>query len=255
MGTAIQYCSDLHLEVAMNAKWMNKRPIPVCSEILLLGGDILPINDIDKYSDFLNYISDNFKLTCWIPGNHEYYGSDILKGNGQLYEQIRPNIILANNHTISIANVDIFCSTLWSNINTEYETAIMHALTDFKRITYHGERYTTEHWNSLHRAALQYLTSAINSSTATSKIVLSHHLPTYQSYPAKFKNSPYREAFATELSPLIEKLQVSHWIYGHSHGNAPSFTIGNTQLHTNQLGYVTYGENRHFDRSRILRLD
>ncbi|MBA3900213.1 MAG: hypothetical protein H0X62_08405, partial [Bacteroidetes bacterium] len=42
------------------------------------------------------------------------------------------------------------------------------------------------------------------------------------------------------------------WIYGHSHTNTPAFNIGKTQMLSNQLGYVDYGEHGEFDGERII---
>ena len=56
--------------------------------------------------------------------------------------------------------------------------------------------------------------------------------------------SPLNAAFATELFAVIEAAGATSWIYGHHHNNTPDFCIGNTQLRTNQLGYVDEGEGK-----------
>ena len=38
--------------------------------------------------------------------------------------------------------------------------------------------------------------------------------------------------------------------YSHTHGNTTDFEIGKTQLLTNQLGYVKYGEELGFSTDR-----
>ncbi|GAB2622165.1 hypothetical protein [Belliella aquatica] len=52
------------------------------------------------------------------------------------------------------------------------------------------------------------------------------------------------KAYALELYDLIEDSKIPHWVYGHHHTNTPSFSIGNTNLVTNQLGYVQFSEHR-----------
>lgn len=51
-------------------------------EILLLGGDIIPFHEIEEENDFFNFLSDSFEHTYWIPGNHEYYRSNISERTG-----------------------------------------------------------------------------------------------------------------------------------------------------------------------------
>jgi Calcineurin-like phosphoesterase len=90
----------------------------------------------------------------------------------------------------------------------------------------------------------------VANSTATHKIVLTHHVPTLMNYPEKYRGDVLNEAFATEMNDLIERSDIDYWLYGHTHCNTPDFNIGNTQMLTNQLGYVQYGENEHFGRGK-----
>ena len=96
----LQYCSDLHLEFRENKQFLNQHPLQSKGEILILAGDIVPFIEMDKHKDFFNYISDNFKLTYWLPGNHEYYYSDASERSGTINEKIRDNIFLVNNISV-----------------------------------------------------------------------------------------------------------------------------------------------------------
>jgi hypothetical protein len=69
-------------------------------------------------------------------------------------------------------------------------------------------------------------------------------------YPKKYKHDPLNEVFASEQGQLILQTSPDYWIYGHHHTNTPSFTIGKSQLLTNQLGYVSHHEQGSFDISR-----
>jgi hypothetical protein len=86
--------------------------------------------------------------------------------------------------------------------------------------------------------------------TSTKKVVVTHHVATYKNYPEKYKDSIINEAFAVELFDLIESTAPDYWVYCHTHVNTTDFEIGETQLLTNQLGYVKYGEELGFSTDR-----
>jgi hypothetical protein len=65
-------------------------------------------------------------------------------------------------------------------------------------------------------------------------------------YPEQFKGSTINEAFAIELFDFIESYQPNYWIYGHSHQNVNDYSIGNTQMLTNQLGYIQRNEHLNY---------
>ena len=46
---------------------------------------------------------------------------------------------------------------------------------------------------------------------------------------------------------FIEGSAVDYWIFGHHHVNVGAFTIGKTNLVTNQMGYIRCKEDDGFD--------
>lgn len=117
----IQYCSDLHLEFPTNERYLKANSIKPEGEILLLAGDIIPFAEMEKVTDFLSFLSDSFERTYWIPGNHEYYRSEITERTRTFHEKIRRNLSLLNNTTIEHKGVRLLFSTLWSKINPVHE--------------------------------------------------------------------------------------------------------------------------------------
>ena len=127
-------------------------------------------------------------------------------------------------------------------------------MSDFHVIKYKGSPFSAEHYNQLHSESLAFLKQELHHNDTTKKVVVTHHVPTFLNYPEKYKGESLNEAFAVELFDLIEDSAVNYWIYGHSHFNTAVFDIGGTQLLTNQLGYVKYGEHILFDSKKFINL-
>lgn len=254
MALTLQYCSDLHLEFELNRKGVAKYPLIVKGDILLLAGDIVPFALLDEHEDFFDFAARNYTATYWIPGNHEYYGSDIEHRSGEVYEEVRDNVFLVNNKTIRLDNTDIICSTLWSHIDQAHEYEITRSMSDYHVIKQGDGKLNIPRQNELHRECRQYVENAIANSDALHKVVMTHHIPTLMNYPAKYRESILNQAFAVEMHDLIHSSGTDYWIFGHHHCNIPDFTIARTTLTTNQLGYVKHGEHKNFNKSKTITL-
>ena len=250
----VQYCSDLHLEFPANKRHLKANPITPEGEILLLAGDIIPFAEIGKENDFLSFLSDSFEHTYWIPGNHEYYRSDITERTGTFHEKIRSNVSLLNNTAIEHKGVRLLFSTLWSKIDPVLEVVIQKSIADFRFIKNNGKKITVDDYDQLHEDCRALLVKHLSTASDQKTIVVTHHLPTFTNYPEKYKYSELNTAFATELIRLIESSNVDYWIFGHSHEVVPDFEIGKTSLTTNQLGYVEYGEHFNFRDDKVVNL-
>jgi len=250
----IQYCSDLHLEFPENREFLLKKPLVPKASILLLAGDIVPFASLSAQDGFFDHLSKSFQRTYWIPGNHEYYGSDIRRRSGSFQENIRENVILTNNTVIEEGEVRLILSSLWTNITPRFEKEIQQSLHDF-HVIHHGTRkLRAAHVNALHVQSLDFIKGELARPTEKKTMIVTHHVPTYFHYPEVYKDSPLNEAFAVELFPLIRDAAVSHWIYGHHHFNRNDFQIGGTTLTTNQLGYVHKNENRGFRPDKTIEI-
>jgi predicted phosphohydrolase len=250
----IQFASDLHLEFPENKEYLKRNPLQKKGEILILAGDIVPFALLDKHDDFFCSIADNFETTYWIPGNHEYYKSDISNRSGRLHEEIKNNIFLVNNISIIHKHIKFIFSTLWSNIGFDKQWLIGNSLNDFHLIKQNGIRFTVESFNQLHQKSFEFIKNELEKDKMITTVLVTHHCPTFMNYPEIYKNSELNEAFAVELSDLIELSQPDYWIYGHTHFNTPAFKIGKTQLLTNQLGYVNEKEHRDFKNESLIEI-
>lgn len=250
----IQYASDLHLEFPENSRYLKRKPIKPVADVLVLAGDILPFVLLKNHMDFWKYVSDHFQSTYWLPGNHEYYHFDISLKSGVIDEQILENVYLVNNTTKILNNCQLIFSTMWTKIGTQHELAIQNTLSDFHLVKNGKNRFSIRDFNQLHTESKTFLSSALQSATHAPKVVFTHHVPTFMNYPPQYRGSVLNDGFAVEMHDFIESSGAKYWIYGHSHANTPDFTIGNTKLCTNQLGYVSHNEHQSFRHDAVVQL-
>ena len=151
-----------------------------------------------------------------------------------------------------IEGVNFLFSTLWSNISEDKRWVIQQGLSDFKVIKYKDRIFNVDDYNTLHLESIAFLQKAFKEKPNNKTVVVSHHAPTFTNYPEKYANSKINEAFASNLNALIEENTIDYWIYGHHHTNTANFKIGNTQLVTNQLGYIKYNENKGFNEKALI---
>lgn len=252
MPFKLQYASDLHLEFPGNKEFLKQHPLQPVGDVLVLAGDIVPFAVMDKHQDFFSFLADNFKTTYWLPGNHEYYHFDIAEKSGVLNEAIRSNVFWVNNTSVLHEHVKLVFSTLWSRISPGYQWQIERSLSDFHVIKHKGYRFSAEQYNQLHAESLAFIQNELINNQNGQTAVFTHHCPTFLNYPEQYKGDILNEAFAVELHDLIEASEIASWVYGHHHTNTPEFTIGNTKLITNQLGYVQRNEHRLFELNKVI---
>lgn len=245
----IQYASDLHLEFRDNTMFLEQQPLLVCGDILILAGDIILLNErrLEKHP-FFDWCASHYEQTYIIPGNHEYYdGCDLADTLNDYEYYLRDNVRYVNNKSICMGDLELFFSTLWSPIKEDEILSVQMRLTDCHRIIYKGSHFTSQDYEEVHMVCMSWLSKALKESTATKKIVVTHHCPTLRFRDPRFIESDVNSAFCVSLDHFIEASDINYWIFGHTHYNGgANFQSGSATLLTNQLGYVKYGEHKGF---------
>jgi predicted phosphodiesterase len=249
----IQICSDLHLEFANNRDWLKKHPLTPKAEILVIAGDTYYLNKDYTKLDFIQQVSNDFDQVYLIPGNHEYYdGFDAVSALTEMKKEILPNVAMINNSIVEYGDIQLIFSTMWSTIHQNV-LAIKRGMMDFHKIKMNNKPLSITQFNQLHQAAFQFIHKAVKT-TSTKKIIITHHLPSLACNAPQFKGSLLNDAFCVDKTDFILNNQIDYWIYGHSHRNLDDFSISNTQMVTNQFGYVGSNEQHTFDYSKVIEI-
>ncbi|WP_299683680.1 metallophosphoesterase [uncultured Dokdonia sp.] len=248
----IQICSDLHLEFIQNRTWIKDHPLVPKGDILVIAGDTFYIDEKLGALDFIKKVSDDFEAVYIVPGNHEYYGGyNIATALQTTHESISKNVFLVNNYSETINGVHFVFSTLWSRIQKNI-LAIMRGMTDFRKIQFNKEKFTINHFNEIHDACFEFIKREVKKEGK--KIVVTHHLPSNLCNVNEFKDSVLNDAFCVDKTNFILNSTIDYWVYGHSHRNLKDFKIGNTQMITNQLGYIGKMEHSRFNLEKVIEL-
>jgi len=251
----IQYCSDLHLEFTRNREWLQKHPLKVVGDALVIAGDFyylgLPQKPID---DFLDWASANYRQVLIIPGNHEFYhGEDIAERGDSWQWMLRDNVGYYYNKVVRLGDVDFILSTMWSHIHSAAASNVRRGMNDFYQIGYNGHLFTTDDFNAEHDKCLKFIEKAVEESDAKTKIVVTHHLPSMKVVAPQYYDSLLNWAFTAHLDNLIDGSGINYWIFGHSHANIDG-QIGDTKIICNQLGYVDMDEERDFSQEKFIEV-
>lgn len=250
----VQFASDLHLEMAANAAWLQSHPLKVVGDILVLAGDTAYLEEgIPNW--FLNWASDSYQQVLLIPGNHEYYYyGDITKRGESWQWMLRENVGYYYNKVVNIDNVDFILSTMWSHIPEVDMFQVQRGMNDFYQVLCNGELLTPDGFNAEHERCKHFITKSVAKSKAEHIVVVTHHVPTLQCVASQHQDSALSSAFAVEMGNMIADSPINYWIYGHSHTNIDA-EIRVTKIISNQLGYIAHGEQRNgYSNNRYFEL-
>lgn len=252
----VQYVSDLHYENYYNRRFLRDHPLRPVGDVLVLAGDVMPLCDLERYKDFVDFISAHWEFVIWVPGNHEFYHSNIQDFNKPFCTALRENVFLTNENSIIYKGIEFIGATLWGSVSKANEQIVENNVNDFKAILSGDRLLSANDYNLMHSRQINFIKKQLQNraSHVKAQIVVTHHVPTQSNYPEKYKNSILNEAFVTEQKELITTFSPEFWIYGHHHQNTENFKIGSTHLLNNQLGYVEYNEHVKFKHSRTLNV-
>ncbi|MBL1141579.1 MAG: hypothetical protein HND53_06050 [Proteobacteria bacterium] len=245
----IQVLSDLHIEFG---------------EFFVAETDadaVVFAGDIGVGIDGLKWIENQeiSQPVIYVLGNHEFYNHDIDIVNN-IKESAPGNIHVLNNDAVEIGDVRFLGCTLWTDFLlfglTEQYFSVQNAkknMADFEVIKNTGRRFSPDDSIRLHEQSRDWLEGMLSIPFYGETVVVTHHLPSSKSVPARFKKNLSSPAYASHLDDLISKERVDLWIHGHTH-DSYDYEINGTRVVCNPGGYVGYELNKDFQAGLILEV-
>lgn len=275
--------SDLHLEFGRDLL-----EVPG-GETLIINGDIVVAAYIWYYLNgnsqmlrwknkrqyrraerFFKECSERYDNVIYVLGNHEHYRFRFHKTAAFLRKWFEDmgwkNIHLLDSTSVVLDGIKFFGATLWTDMRKSDPMVMMdvkRGMNDCALIQYYDEVISIYGGNSPkwmtpqdmvreHEYSLKKLREELSSGHPT--IVVTHHSPTYESIPHKYKMNTLSFAYSSDLSELIlDSPNLLMWFHGHTHDKF-RYMVGDTLVVCNPRGYFdqsTKKEIRKWDWTKL----
>ncbi|MCQ2289189.1 MAG: metallophosphoesterase [Muribaculaceae bacterium] len=252
----IQYASDFHLENSDNAAHLQAHPLDPVGDVLILAGDISVLGkEPAAFNDFAQWCSEHFAHTFIVPGNHEYYGgADMRDTMHDWLVEVRHNVSFVNNRSLIIDGVEFFFTTLWAQVPPQAEEIVNKYMAECSSGILDGAPFRANLYTPLHQECRGWLDHALATSTASRKVIVTHHCPVRAEDP-RYESNGLSNAFVNPMEDYVEHCGADAWIFGHTHYNgARGMRLGKTVLCSNQLGYAQDGVCDNYDAACVIEV-
>ena len=248
----LQILSDLHLEF----RGATLPPFVLGTDVMVLAGDLAP-----HWTEAIGVVSARWQAQgadtiLYVPGNHEFYGSDIEDARQDLREQCdNCGVTLLDRDAVTIEGVHFIGATLWTDFllngvqnefavksyASRYMSDFNGAITDsFREDIWTPEASIVEH--KLDRRFIAMELRKANFLDLT-PVVITHHAPSGHCVHPKYARSNLNAAFASNMDAFIDEHQPLLWIHGHMH-DLVDVQLGETRVVCNPQGYPKEGKNK-----------
>jgi predicted phosphohydrolase len=209
-------------------------------DLMILAGDISNKAHVrwrQVFSDLQQRMQPG-KLQVF-PGNHDPYQGKIDDDEKLMAQCTAAGVGYAQRRSFSCGNHRFLCCTLWTDLQlhgpvAENAARAERVMNDYKMIRVGGAGYRKLRaldTVALHRADLDWLTSAFAVPFDGETIVVTHHAPLAPQPPQEID-----AAYGSDLTAFITAHQPKLWLFGHTH-RAQTAQIGRTHLRNVSLGY------------------
>jgi Icc-related predicted phosphoesterase len=245
--------SDLHLELTRGWDLPSGGARPDF-DVLVVAGDL--ITRMERGVAWLQARVADRHQVVFVPGNHEFYGTDI----DRTVEKARAaaagsNIHILQNDTVMIDGITFVGATLWTDFDlfgdAEYAmTAAAESMNDYRKIRLRNYELRLRPKDTLKRHIESRDFIARELRKPGRHVVVTHHGPHPVGIRRGFERDIISAAYASDLTDLIVSGAPDVWVYGHSHESRQDF-VGSTRLVTNAKGYGPWPPQLVWDNARF----
>lgn len=255
----IHVLSDLHNE-------FSKYEVQVKdADVIILAGDISVGTKGVEYAKEL--LKETSSKIIYIMGNHESYRCNLDTLRRQIRELCAPiegeeqRLFFMDGDQAIIDGVRFLGCTLWTDFKLFGEAkrfeclAEARWLNDFRCIKVgNGDTLRPRDSADLYEQYVEWLTHKLDQPFDGRTVVVTHHLPSFESVVDRYKNDLLSACFASNLDQLFGKMDL--WIHGHTHDSLDYIRNG-TRVICNPRGYSQYEgdvENYSFDPKLVIEI-
>ena len=274
--------SDLHVELTRGWDLPSGSARPDF-DVLVIAGDLIPRME-RGVRWLLERVPD--KPIIYVPGNHEFYGTDIDRTVEKAINAAEGSkIFVLQDRTVVLGDVAFAGTTLWTDfalLGDEHRAMTVAAdqMNDYKkiRVARYVERFRPPHALVRHRKSRAFLETQLRKPRGTSRlIVVTHHAPIPswarlvaplipgailtddEVLEAAYRSDLTSLMWATDAESQDGLLPADLWIYGHTH-ETEDVIIGGTRVVSNAKGYGPWlpmyrdWDNRRFDPNLVIEI-
>lgn len=203
--------------------------------VLVLAGDITTIDVMIDATPWIKDLAQRHKAVIYVMGNHEaYHGSRAEAHHYWHYIAAKyDNLYVLENESVHIDDVRFLGTSLFTKLDPLAESKVL-GMSDFDLT----KGWTVAQWKYTHQVAMDFLLNALEKDFDCSTVVVTHHLPSFQSVPEYFKRDPLSCGYYTDLDGLFHTYPIKLWCHGHTHASM-DYNIADTRIVCNPHGYFT----------------
>jgi Icc-related predicted phosphoesterase len=253
--------SDIHLEWDTKLKDFSTVIPEKMADAVFLNGDIAG----GKHAlPFIEYLTELGYKVFYVLGNHEFYGENF-KDLIQFWNNVElDNFYFMHQRDIVVDNIRVIGAPLWASLGTlnlhpvmgiqqnpEIDWFLRQHLKNFADFNQIPNFKMTDMAN-LFWQDYRFIEKALEEENEMTTIVMTHHLPSIDSVPERFKNNKSSHAFYSEISHLMEEHKIDFWLHGHTHDSC-DYQCHNTRVICNPRGYKEANQvNSKFEWLKII---